>query len=164
MWNPILEAEPAWLWNSRIRKGTESGLNFGRSVTWLPYMYLIDIYSNAFVFISWVRPGKASQAKPDREWTSRSKKQFRINGRRAPGFHWLYTKHSGAERSPGQTKYIIGGSYIVGNVCAVRFRNSWRKNMALGCFGILEKYGLFGVFLATLHNFGVLEMMIQHMV
>ena len=32
--------------------------------------------------------------------------------------------HSGAERSPGQTKYIIGGSYIVGNVYAVRFRNS----------------------------------------
>ena len=32
--------------------------------------------------------------------------------------------HSGAERSPGQTKYIIGGSYIVGNVCTVRFRNS----------------------------------------
>ena len=43
-------------------------------------------------------------------------------------------------------KYIIGGSYIVGNVSAVRFRNSWRKNMALGSFGILEKYCISGVF------------------
>ena len=55
--------------------------------------------------------------------------------------------HSGAERSPGQKKHIIGGSYIIWNVCAVRFGNSWRKNMALGSFGILEKYGIFGVFL-----------------
>ena len=32
--------------------------------------------------------------------------------------------HSGGERSLGQKKYIIGGSYIVGNVYAIRFGNS----------------------------------------
>ena len=39
-------------------------------------------------------------------------------------FYFCFSGHSGAEQSPGQTKYIIGGSYTVGNVCAVRFRNS----------------------------------------
>ena len=63
--------------------------------------------------------------------------------------------HSGAERSPGQKKHIIGGSYIVRIVCAVRFRNSWRKNMALGSFGILEKYGIFGVFWPFLVSFSL---------
>ena len=51
--------------------------------------------------------------------------------------------HSGAERSPGQKKHIIGGSYIVWNVCAVRFGNSWRKNMALGSFGEKCKKAIF---------------------
>ena len=63
--------------------------------------------------------------------------------------------HSGAERSPGKKKHIIGGSYIVWNVCAVRFGNSWRKNMALGSFGILEKYGIFGVFWPFLVSFSL---------
>ena len=31
--------------------------------------------------------------------------------------------HSGGEQSPGQKKYIIGNSYIVGNVYTIRFRN-----------------------------------------
>ena len=63
--------------------------------------------------------------------------------------------HSGAERSPGQKKHIIDGSYIIWIVCAVRFRNSWRKNMALGSFGILEKYGIFGVFWPFLVSFSL---------
>ena len=34
------------------------------------------------------------------------------------------TWHSGGEQSLGRKKYIIGGSYIIGNVYTIRFRNS----------------------------------------
>ena len=48
---------------------------------------------------------------------------------------WMVMMHSGGEQSLGQTKYIIGMSYIVGKPWTIRFCITCWKNLALRAFG-----------------------------
>ena len=52
-------------------------------------------------------------------------------------------RHSGEERSIGETKYIIGDFYTIGIIWANTFKINWRKNWPLGAFWEIAKIALF---------------------
>ena len=72
---------------------------------------------------------------------------------------WKWMKHSGAERSLSQKKYIIDKTYTVWKVWAISFRNSWRKNPDLAAFWEKRKNVIFLV--SELENEGFIRISLE---